>query len=263
MWNVGPRTGIARSAPTGRRAAGTGRVHRGRRGAGWPARRWRRRPPVGCSAGRSDRRPGRTRRQRQDRRRADAQHPTQRAQDAAGLRRGGDQRGHLGIGQQVLQLRGTAHCLRHQPQQPGGPPRQRPRGPRPRRGRAGGARAAAGWAQRAGFVAGGEGGEADTQAAQPPPDQDDHRPGEPPAGEARGDRPAQQIDDAGEACRRGAREGGHERKENTFAPAWASGILRPGFCARPGRSVPWPCPPEVAKLRPGSPRLISRRKVHQ
>ena len=55
----------------------------------------------------------------------------------------------------------------------------------------------------AGAQPGVEGGEAGAQAAQPRADQDDQRPGEPPAGDPRRDHPAQQVDDAGEVRGRG------------------------------------------------------------
>lgn len=63
---------------------------------------------------------------------------------------------------------------------------------------------------RAGAEAGGEGSEAGGHAAQPRTDQHDQRPGQPAAADPRRDRPAQQVDDAGELCGRG--EGGEEAR---------------------------------------------------
>ncbi len=215
----------ARSCRDGR-AAGTdggGRRRRGRPGAwrvdGW--RRGRRRPAAGRGAGGDRRRDG-TRRE-QAGRRADAQHPAERTQDAAGLRGGGDEGCHLRIGQQMLQLRGAGRRLRHQTREPGEAPRQTARR-RPGRARRW---AAAGGRTFSGADPGGEDGEPDGQAAQPRPDQNHQRQGDPAHGAARGNGPAQPVDDAGEAVGRGGRSGGgHERNRNTRRPGWASAILR-------------------------------------
>ena len=146
----------------GDRGGGGGRVRRGRRCA-----------PCRLQAGR----------------RADPQHPAERAQEAPGLRGGGDEGRHLRLGEQVLQLRAPVGGIRHQPHQPGEAvwQRARPVGPlRPRRRlcRAGAWRGPA--PQPARVEAGGDSGEAAGDAAQPRADQDDERPREPPPGNLRG-----------------------------------------------------------------------------
>ncbi len=70
--------------------------------------------------------------------------------------------------------------------------------------------------QAAGLDAGGEAGEPDGHAAQPRPDQQDQRRGEPGLGAAGGDGAAQPLDEAGEAVGRGrGREWEHDRTTNT------------------------------------------------
>ena len=74
---------------------------------------------------------------------------------------------------------------------------------------------------------GGEADEARPEVVQTPPDQDDDRPGQKPACDARGRGAAQQIDDAGEALGRGAEGGGeHERKRNMKGRAGQRACLR-------------------------------------
>ena len=78
----------------------------------------------GGEGGGGRRRPLRTRWGSQRRRRLDRQHVAERAQDAAGLRRRREQRRHLRVGQQVLDLPAIGDRLRHQPEQPAEPARQ-------------------------------------------------------------------------------------------------------------------------------------------
>ncbi len=180
---------------------------------------------------------------RSARRRADAQHPAQRAQQPPGLRRGGEQVRHRRIGEQVLQLRGRSGGLRQPAHEPGEAARQ----PR-RRGlcRAGRAPTLARRRQRAGTDFCGEAGEADRGAAQPRPEQQHQRHGEPGAGPARSDGAAHALDQTGEAFGQGGGSGGrHDSDTNTTR----GGLGKPAgetFLCRHGRLTP-PAPPRPAR----------------
>jgi hypothetical protein len=145
-------------------------------------------------------------------RRADAEHPAERAEDAAELWGGGEKRCGFGIGEEMAELGGAGGGFRHQAQQPGLAARQGERLGSARPGRA--------FRRRAGRGGRGCGGarEAGCDAAQPRPDQDDERAGEPAQDAAApGNGLAQALDDEGEAvgyCTSGGgRSGlGHERK---------------------------------------------------
>ena len=95
---------------------------------------------------------------------------------------------------------------------------------------------------------GGQGGEADGEAAQVPPYQDDQRPGQPvPAAAARGDGPAQPVDDAGETLGRGGWEGGgHDSFTNTSG----RGLGKRNF------------PPAVRGSVRRLPRVVGRKTVY-
>ena len=128
---AGPRAGRlarGRAAPAPRQcaaadpaAARLGKQPGGKR-RGWDRRRG---GPTAGGRGRLRTRWGSQRRPRLDR-----QHVAERAQDAAGLRRCRQQRRHLRVRQQVLDLPAIGDRLRHQPEQPAEPARQ-PIGLRP------------------------------------------------------------------------------------------------------------------------------------
>ena len=94
----------------------------------------------------------------------------------------------------------------------------------------GGASAGLPGAQRAGLIAGDDGGDALADAVDAGPDQHDQRAGKPLAIEAApaagGDGLAQRPDHPGEpvGCGEG-RGGAHEHNKNTLCLAWASGIF--------------------------------------
>ena len=134
-----------RRSDRARLATGAGRRRRVWRRRCWRRRGWRR-PSRRGGTGRRARRPGRNPRPerplrrwrerglrpRQERRRAEPQHPAQRAQRPANRGGGGgEQRRHLRVAQQVVELPAIPHRLRHQRQQPAGMYRQRARLARP------------------------------------------------------------------------------------------------------------------------------------
>ena len=183
-----------------------------RRAAIWIAARRARRPDrrrSGCcrfpGCGGAGRRPPRAiGRREQTGRRLDGEHPAQRPQEAAHPRRRREQRRHLRVGQQALQLTAMARRRRRQPDQPAEAARQpRPAiaGARTGPGRAGPDRAA-----RAGCGGNGGGGEPGGHAAQPAPDQHDHRPSQAPrvarrhAGAQRFDQKREAVGGGGGAC---------------------------------------------------------------
>ncbi len=187
------------------------------------------------------------------RRRADAQHLAERAEQPPGLGCGGEQVGHRRIGEQVLQLRGGGGGLRQPAQQPGDAARQPERlGP----GRTGRAQAAARRRQRAGTDFCREAGEPLRGAAQPRPEQQHQRHGETQAHAAGGEGAAQPLDQRGKTVGQGGGRGGrHDSDTNTArAGGWAS---RPGHVDFQGATRP---PAVKAPTGKAAARLPSRQR---
>jgi hypothetical protein len=160
---------------------------------------------------------------------ADAEHPAERAEDAAEPRVGGEEACHLRIGEEVAELRGAGSGLRHQAQQPGLAARQRRLAGLPRPGRA--------LRREAGGSGRGHGGtgEAGGDAAQPRPEQDDKRAGKSSEAQASRDGLAQPLDDEGEAVGQGKRGGlRHEQNKTIPRGGWASGICERRLKTAPG-----------------------------
>ena len=131
------------------------------------------------------------------------QRPAERPQHA-GHRRGGccEQRRHLRLAQQVVELGAKLHRLRHQLQQPAECSRQRAV---PTRLSGGGLSAwgKAARAKRAGLQVGGEAGEISTDGSDPAEEHPEDRRGKPPQEVLRRNRLAQPSEDGGEVLGRG------------------------------------------------------------
>ena len=199
---------------------------------------------------------------RQDFGRGHAQHPAERAERPADrLRGGGEQGGHLGIVEQMFELRPKARRIRHQFQQPRAFCRELAR----LAGLSDAGRAARAGAARDVFSVAKQGGEmldAQLDLADAGGDEADHRKRQPAAAAHRGDGQDQVVQDEAESLRGG---GGCDRSRRHVSMndvTWASEKNAGGALAMSFRGVCMgakPSRPRSGRCDPPHPALSSQR----